>query len=267
MASGPITSWQIEGWKVEAKTGFIFLGSKTTADSDCSHEINRHLLLGRKAMINLDNILKSRDITLLTKVHIVKVLVFLVVVYTCESWTIKEGWTPKNWCFQTVVLEKTLENPLDGKEIQSVHPKENQSWIFIGRTDAEAETPMCWPPGRKSWLTGKDPDTGKDWRQKEKEVAEDEMVEWHHQHGGHEFKWAPGLGDGQGSLVCCTQESDTTEQLNWVSDAIITELISLQSKGFSRVFSNTTVQKHQFFGAQLSLQINCHIHTWLLEKP
>ena len=127
MASGPITSWQIEGWKVEAMIDFIFLGSKITADSDCSHEINRHLLLGRQVITNLDNILKSRDIILLTKVHIVKVLVFLVVVYTCESWTIKEGWAPKTWCFQTVVLEKTLESPLDCKEIKSINPKGNQS--------------------------------------------------------------------------------------------------------------------------------------------
>ena len=126
MASGPITSWPIEGWKVEAMTDFIFLGSKITTDSDWSHEINRHLLLGRKAMTNLDNILKSRDIILLTMVHIVKVLIFLVVMYTCESWTVKEGWAPKTWCFQTVVLEKTLESPLDCKEIKIVNPKKNQ---------------------------------------------------------------------------------------------------------------------------------------------
>ena len=152
MASGPITSWQIEGWKVEAMTDFIFLGSKITTDSDCSHEINRHLLLGRKAMTNLDNILKSRDIILLTKVHIVKVLIFLVVMYTCENWTVKEGWAPKTWCFQTVVLDKTLESPLDCKEIKIVNPKKNQPWIFIGRTDAEAEAPVLWPPDAKSRL-------------------------------------------------------------------------------------------------------------------
>ena len=118
----------------------IFWGSKITADGDCSHEIKRHLLHGGKAMTSLDSILKSRDITLPTKVHLVKTMVFPVVMYGCESWT-KESWPPENWFFWTVVLEKTLENPLDCKEIQPVHPKGNQSWIFIGRTDAEAETP------------------------------------------------------------------------------------------------------------------------------
>ena len=118
-----------------------------------------------------------------------------------------------------VVLEKSLESPLDCKEIQSVSPKRNQSWIFIGRTDAEAETPVLWPPDAKSWLIGKDPDARKDWRQEEKGMAEDEMVGWHHQLNGHEFEQAPGVGDGQGSRVSCSpwgcKESDTTEQLNW----------------------------------------------------
>ena len=131
----------------------------------------------------------------------------------------KESWVLKNWCFLTVVLEKTLESPLDCKEIQPVHPKGNQSWIFTGRTDAEAETPLFWPPDAKNWLTGKDPDAGKDWRQEEKGMTEDEMVGWHHQLDGHEFGWAPGVGDGQGSLACCSpwgrRESDMTERLNW----------------------------------------------------
>ena len=131
----------------------------------------------------------------------------------------KESWAPRNWCFWTVVLEKTLENPLDCKEIQPVHPKGNQSWIFIGRTDAEAETPILQPPDVKNWVIRKDPDSGKDWRQEEKGMTEDEMVRWHHQHNGHEFGQAPGAGDGQGSLVCCRpwshKESDTTERLNW----------------------------------------------------
>ena len=145
MASNPITSWQI-GKKMETVTGFIFLGSNITVDSDCSHEIKRHLLLERKAMTNLDSVLKSRDLTLLTKVHVVKAIVFPVVMWRCEScekmW---EDWTPKNWCIWTVVLEKTLESPLDCKEIQLVHPKGNQPWIFTGRTDAEAEAPKLWP--------------------------------------------------------------------------------------------------------------------------
>ena len=148
-----------------------FGGSKITADGDCSHEIKRRLLLGRKVMINLDGIFKSRDITLPTKVCLVKAMVFPVVMYGCESWTVKKAER-----FWTVVLEKTLEGPLDCKEIQPVHPKGDQSWVFFGRTDAEAETPIFWPPHVKSWLIGKDPDAGKDWRQEEKGTAEDEMV-------------------------------------------------------------------------------------------
>ena len=154
LAFGPITLWQIVGkqWK---QWQTIFLGSKITADGDCSHEIKRCLLLGRKAMTNLDSILKSRDITLPTKVHLVTAMVFPVVMYGCESWTIKA--VLKNWCFYTVVLEKILESPLDCKEIQPVCPKGNQSWIFIGRTDAEAETLILWPSDVKNWLVGKDP--------------------------------------------------------------------------------------------------------------
>ena len=149
---------------METMTDFIFLGSKITADGDCSHEIKRCLLLGRKAMTKLDSILKSRDITFLTKVCIVKTMVFPVVMYGCKL-DYKEGWAPKNsWYFWTVVLEKTLESPLDGKEIQPVNPKGGQSWVFIGRTDAEAEAPILWPPDSKSRLIGKDPDAGKDWR-------------------------------------------------------------------------------------------------------
>ena len=186
---------------VKAVTDFIFLGSKITADSDCSHEILilRHLLLGRKAMTNLDSILQSRDITLLTKVCIVKAMVYPVVIYGCESLTIKKSWAPKNWCFWTVVLEKTLESALDSKKIKPVNPKRNQHWIFIRRTDAEAEAPILWPPDAKNWLIGKDPDAGKDWGQ-EKRVIEDEMLGWHHWLNGHEFEETP--GKGQGSLAC-----------------------------------------------------------------
>ena len=120
----------------------------------------------------------------------------------------------------TVVLEKTLESPLDCKEIQPVHPKGNQSWVFIGRTDVEAETPIIWPPDAKSWLIWKDPDAGKDWRQEENGMTEDEMVGWHHGLDGRECEWTPGAGDGQGGLVCCSswrhKELDTTERLNWL---------------------------------------------------
>ena len=131
----------------------------------------------------------------------------------------EESWVPKNWCFWTVVLEKTLKSPLDCKEIQSVHPKGDQSWIFIGRTDAEDEAPILWPPDEKSWLTGKDSDARRDWGQEEKGTAEDEMAGWHHWLDGREFEWTPGIGHGQGSLVCCDswgrKESHTTEWLNW----------------------------------------------------
>ena len=136
-----------------------------------------------------------------------------------------ESWAPKNWCFWTVVLEKTLESLLDSKEIQPVHPKGNQSWIFIGRTDVEAETPIFWPPDAKNWLIWKDPDAGKDWRWEEKGPTEDETVGWHHQLDGHESEQALGVGDGQGSLVCCNpwgrKESDMTERLNWTEPCII----------------------------------------------
>ena len=131
----------------------------------------------------------------------------------------KEGWVPKNWHFRTVVLEKTLESPLDCNQIKPVHPKENQSWIFIAGTYAEAEAPILWPPDAKSWRTGKDPDAGKDWRQEEKGMTEDKMVGRHHRLNGHEFEQPPGDGEGQGSLVCCTawglKELGTTEQVNW----------------------------------------------------
>ena len=130
-----------------------------------------------------------------------------------------ESWAPKNWCFLTVVLENTLQTPLDCKEIKSVYPKGNQSWIFIGRADAEAVTPVLWPPDMNNWLVGKDPDAVKDWRQEEKRMTEDEMFGWHHRLDGYEFEQAPGVGDGHGSLVCCSpwgrKESDITKQLNW----------------------------------------------------
>ena len=131
----------------------------------------------------------------------------------------KESRMLKNWCFWTVVLEKTLENPLDSKEIKPINPKGNQSWIFIGRTDAEAVTPILWPPDVNNWLRGKDPDAGKDWRQQQKRTIEDETVGWHHWVDGHVFEQALGVGDGQGSLACCSlwgyKESDMTERLNW----------------------------------------------------
>ena len=176
MASSPINSWQIDGETMETVTDFIFLGSKITADGDCSHEVKRCLLLGRKVMTNLGSVLKSRDMTLPTKDHLVKAMIF----FSSHGWLWeldhKEGWAPKNWCFWAVVLEKTLKSPLVSKEIQPVNPKGNQSWIFIERTDAEAEASILWPGDAKNWLIGKDSDAGKDWRPEEKEMKENEMV-------------------------------------------------------------------------------------------
>ena len=149
MASGPITSWQIDGETVETVADFIFLGSKITADGDCSHEIKRFLLLGKKVMTNLDSILKSRDITLSTNVHLVKAMVFPVVVYGCESWTIKKAEWRRIHAFELSCWRRLL-SPLDCKEIQPVHPKGDQSWVFVGRTDVEAETPILWPADAKS---------------------------------------------------------------------------------------------------------------------
>ena len=188
----------------EYMADFIFLGSKITVDCDCSHEIQRHLFLGRKAMKKLDSIFKSRDITLPTKIHIVKAMIFPVVMYGYESWTIKKAERRRIDAFELWCWSRLLRVPWTAR--RSVNPKGNQSWIFIGRTDDEAEGPMLWPLDAKNWLTGKDSDAGKDWKQK-KGMTEDEMVGWHHWLDGHE------------SLVCCNpwghKELDTTERLNW----------------------------------------------------
>ena len=167
-------------------TNFIFLGSKITADGHCSHEIKRHLLLGRKVMTNLESILKSRDITLPTEVHLVKAMVFPVVMYGCESWTVKKAEHRRIdafelWCW------RTLESPLDCTEIHPVYSKGDQSWVFIWRTDVEAETPILSPPDAKRWLIWKDPDAGKVWGQEEKGTTVDEMVGWNHRLNGYRF--------------------------------------------------------------------------------
>ena len=174
------------------------------------------LFLGRKAMTNLDSIFRhyfakkgpSSQTYGFSSSHV-------------WMWELdyKESWVAKNWCFWSVVLEQTLESPLDCKEIQPVHPKGDQSWVFIGRTDAEAETPILWPPHVKSWLIGKDSDAGRDWGQEEKGTTEDEMAGWHHRLDGCEFEWTLGDGDGQGGLACWDswgrKESDTTKWLIW----------------------------------------------------
>ena len=172
---------------METVTDFIFSGSKITADGDCSHEIKTHLLLGRKAMTNLDRILKSRDITLPTKGPSSQSYGFSSSHVWMWELDYRESWEPKNWCFWTVMLEKTLESPLNSKEIQPVHPKGNQSWIFIGRTGAEAESPTLWPPD-VNWCHLKRPWCWERLRQEEKGTAEDEMVGWHHRLSAHEFE-------------------------------------------------------------------------------
>ena len=196
MASGPITSWQIDGETMETVRDFNLGGSKITADGNCSHEIKRYLLLGRKVMTNTDSILKSKTSLCRQSYSFSSSHVWM------SELDHKESWAWKNWCFWTVMLEKTLESPLECKETKPVNPKRNQSWIFIGRTDAKVETPILWPPDVKNWLTGKDTDAGKDWMQEEKRTTEDEMVGWHHWLDGHGFEQALGVGDGQGSLVC-----------------------------------------------------------------
>ena len=170
-------------------------------------------------MANLDSILKSREITLPTNIRLVKAMVSALVMHGCWELDSKESWAPKSWCFWSVVLEKTLESPLDCKEIKLVHPEGDQSWIFIGRTDAEVETPILWPSDLKNWVIGKYPDAGKDWSREEKGMTEGEMVGRHRWLYWHEFERASGVGDGQGILACCCscscKESDTTERLSW----------------------------------------------------
>ena len=181
MAFGPITSWQINGETMETVTDFIFFGSKITADGDCCHEVKRHLLLGRK-------VIKKQRHHFADKGECSQSYGFSSSHVWIWELDYKESWVLKSWCFGSVVLEKTLGSPLDCKEIQPVHPKGDQSWIFIGRTDAEAETPVLWPPDGKNWLIGKNCDAGKDWRQVEKGTTEVEMVGWHHRLDGHEFE-------------------------------------------------------------------------------
>ena len=172
-------------------------------------------------MIHSDypSILKSRDITLPTKVRLVKAMVFPVVMYGCESWTVKKAECRRVdafelWCW------RRLESPLDLKEIQPVHSKGDQSWVFFETNDAKAETPVLWPPHAKSWLIGKDSDSGRDWGQEEKGMTEDEMARWDHRLDGHEFEWTLGVGDGQGGLACCNSWGckvghDWATELNW----------------------------------------------------
>ena len=196
----------------------LFWGLQITADGDCSHKVKRHLFLGRKTMTNLDHILKSRDITLLTKVCLVKAMVFPAVMYGGESWTIKkaEHWRIdafELWCWRRRLRVPWTAQRLNQSILKEISPEYSLEGLRLNLK-------LQWPPDVKNWLIGKDPDAGKDWRQEEKGMTEDEMVRWHHWLDGHEFEQTSGVGDWQGSLVCFTlwdrKESDTTEQLNWI---------------------------------------------------
>ena len=218
MTSGPITSWQIEGENVEAVTDFLFLGSKITMVGDCSHEIRRWLLLGRKAMINIDNILKSRDITLQTKVHIVKAMIFPVVMYGCENWTIKKAERQRIDAFELWWCRRLLRVPWTTRRSnQSVLKEINPEYSLEGLM-LKLKLQYLWPPDAKNWLLGKDLDAGKDWRQEEKGMTEGEMVKWHYWLDGHEFEQALGVGDGHGRLACpwvAKSRCDWETELNW----------------------------------------------------
>ena len=188
MASSPITLWQIGGQTVEMVTDFNFGGSKITADGDCSHEIKRRLLIGRKTMTYLDSILKSRDIVLPTKVHLVKAMVFLVVMYGCESWTTKKAERQridafKLWCWRRLLRVPWTSRRFNQSILKEISPEYSLEGLML-----KLKFPILWPPNAKNWFLGKDPDAGKYWRQEEKGTTEDEMVEWHHWCDGHEFE-------------------------------------------------------------------------------
>ena len=214
MASGPITSWQIDGETMETVTDYFF-GSKIIADGDCSHELKRRLLLGRKAMTNLDSILKSRDITLPTKVRLVKAMVFPVIRYGCESWTLKKAEHRRIDAFELWYWRRLLRVPWTAR-------RSNQSILKEISPEYSLEGLMLKLQyfGHLMWRTDsfEKTDARKDWRQEEKGTTEDEMVGWHHWLDGHGFGWTPGVGNGQGGLACCGswggKESDTTERLN-----------------------------------------------------
>ena len=209
-----------------------FGGSIITADGDCSHEIKIWLLLGRKVMTNLDSIFKKQRHYVANRGPSSQGYGFFSGHVWMWELDCEEGWALKNWCFWTVVLEKTLESPLDCKEIQPVHSEGDQPWDIFGRNDAKDEAPVFWPPHKKNWLIGKDSDAGRDWGQEEKGTIEVEMTGWHHWLDGRESEWTLGDGDGQGGLACCAswgrKESDTTERLNW-TEYLIWELILVPS--------------------------------------
>ena len=220
MASGSITSWQIDGETVEIMTDFIFLGSKITANGDCSHEIKKTLTPWKKSYDQPRQHIKKQRCYFANNSPFSQTHSFSSSHVWMWELDYKESWVLKNWCFWTVVLE----SPLDCNETKPVNPKGSQSWIFIGRTDAEAETPIFWLPDVKNWLFGKDPNAGKDWRQEEKGMTENKIVGWHHRLNGHESEQALGVGDGQeawhaavhGVAKSWSWLSNRTE-LNWTS--------------------------------------------------
>jgi len=240
MASGPITSWQINGETVETVSDFIFLGSKITSDGDCSHEIKRHLFLGRKAMTNLDSLLKNRDITLPTKVCLVKALVFLVVIYGCESWTIKKAERRRIDAFELWCWRRLLRVPWTARRSNQSILKEISTGCSLKELMLKLKLQYFGHLMWRTWLIGKDPDAGKDWRQEEKGMTEDEMVEWHHQLNGLEFWVNSETGGRPGGLACYSpwghKESDTTERLNRTEykitleteEIILVDVLSLQ---------------------------------------
>ena len=220
MASGPITSWQIGRETAETGADFIFQGSKITADGDCSHEIKRCLLLARKVMTNLGSILKSRDITLPTKISLVKAIIFPVVIYGCESWTIKKAEHWKIDAFEQWCWRRLMKVPWTARRSNQSILKEISPGCSLEGLMLKLKLQYFGHLMVKSWLIGKDPDAGKDWGQEENGTTEDEMVGWHHPLNGHESGYTLGVGDGQGGLVCCgswrCKESDKTERLNWI---------------------------------------------------
>ena len=235
MASGPITSWEIDRETVETVSDFIFWGSKITADGDCSHEIKKHLLLGRKVMANLDSIFKSRDITLPTKVRLVKAMVFPVVIYGCESWTVKkaECWRIdvfELWCWRRLLRVPWTTRRSNQSILKEISPGYSLEGLML-----KLKLQYFGHLMRRFDSFEKTPDAGKDWGQEEKGTTEDEMVGWHHRLDGHGFGWTLGVRDGQGGLACCGswdhRESDMTERLNWNELKVDLHTLVLSGKG------------------------------------
>ena len=196
----------------------LFFWAPKSLDGDCSHEIKRHLLLGRKVMTNLDSILKSRDITLPTKVCLVKAMIFPVVMYGCESWTVKKAEHQRIDAFELWCWRRLLRVPWTARRCNQSILKEISPDCSLEGLMLKLETPILWPPDAKNWLISKDPDDGKDCRWEEKGKTEDEMVGWHHQLNGHEFEWTPGVGDGQGGLACCSPWGRKESRHNWATE-------------------------------------------------